>query len=170
MQIRKMKFARCLFSPESPQSSLPGFSEASPVPCPHPASPVATSHRKWGLRPAVQSAPLSWNACSHVQVFFKGPKDLNAPLLLKSLAVVEVIMGVFQLYEGDSEGSPRRVPICVSNAGQLLLAVCIVSQDGGGWWWCVCVGKNRLRWLWEVGRERVVGWACQPACILFRTW
>lgn len=54
-------------------------------------------------------------------------------------------MGVFQLYEGDSEGSPRRVPICVSNAGQLLLAVCIVSQDGGGWWWCVCVGKNRLR-------------------------
>lgn len=38
-------------------------------------------------------------------------------------------MGVFQLYEGDGEGSPRRVPICVSNAGKLLLAVCIVSQN-----------------------------------------
>lgn len=40
-------------------------------------------------------------------IFFKDPKGLNALLLLKSLAVMEAVMGGFQLCEGDHEGSHR---------------------------------------------------------------
>lgn len=53
--------------------------------------------------------------------FLKDPKDLNALLLLKSLAVVEVIMGGFQLYEGDQEGWHRLGTMLEGRANSVFL-------------------------------------------------
>lgn len=53
--------------------------------------------------------------------FFGDPKDLNALLLLKSLAGLEAIMGDFQLHEGDYEDSHRPGIVQEGGANSVLL-------------------------------------------------
>lgn len=55
-------------------------------------------------------------------IFFKDPKDLSALLLLKSLAVMEVIMSGFQLQVGDLEGSHRPWTMHERSANSVLLS------------------------------------------------
>ena len=86
-------------------------------------------------------------AVSSIFFFFnlKTPPNVNIRLLLKTWAVMEVIMGGFQLHE-DKEGltqagnhSEGQGQLCASKASELLSVVCIVSQGSSGVCVCVCV-------------------------------
>lgn len=131
--MREMEFARCLFPLESPQSLLPSFSGASLVSSPHTSSTSCNKSEKVCPEAGCTKCNFELECLQPCPIFFKDPKDLNALLLLKSLAVVEVITGGFQLHEGYHAGSHRPGTMheesanSASNASKLLLALGVIS-------------------------------------------
>lgn len=93
------------FPPESPPSLFPSFSGAFLVSFPHASSTSCNKSKKMCLEAGCTKCNFELEYLKPCPIFLKDPKDLNTLLLLKSLAVMEVIMGGFQLHKGGHEGS-----------------------------------------------------------------